>query len=194
MTKQITEFLLEEAGVPKRYWNARLSDFKVDTLSFTKGAHFICGPVGSGKTHLMAAVLREKLEKVLYGFTYDNKELAKQILCQDRCRCRFTTILNMLSEIKATFRNEKVTEQMIINKYTKDLDYLFIDDLGIEMVTDWSYTVIYQIIDKIYGDMAVNLFIVSNYPLSHLKEKLDERITSRIEEMCQITIMGKRDK
>ena len=95
----------------------------------------------------------------------------------------------MLSEIKFSFK-ENDTEE-VLNEY-EQAHLLIIDDLGAENITDWSYEMLYQIINYRYSNLLPTIFI-SNLSDLELEKKLDKRIVSRIYEMCKkgIRLTGK---
>ena len=81
----------------------------------------------------------------------------------------------------------------IIQRYS-EADCLVLDDLGAEKTTDWSFSVLYLIIDNRYNNYKKTI-ITSNFALNQLAGKLgDDRIPSRIRAMCSIVKMDGDDR
>ena len=118
---------------------------------------------GSGKTRFMAG-------------------LANELLHRYKMQVKFITSLQILSEIKESWRNnDDVSEVEIINRLS-DVEVLFIDDFGTEDgEKDWIKDRFYQLINDRYLNNKPTFF-TSNHPLDELN--YDERIKSRIEEKC----------
>lgn len=144
----------------------------LDNLKSGKGL-FITGTVGTGKTHLAISIIdyiARILKRKIYG------------------RIIFTTAIDLLSEIKYSYET-KDTEGTV--NFYEECDLLVIDDLGIEKSTDWTHELFYKIIDSRYSNMLPTI-ITTNLTDIEIKEKLSERIISRIYEMCQgVKLTGK---
>jgi DNA replication protein DnaC len=99
----------------------------------------------------------------------------------------FSSAVQIMAELKMSYNNrvDFPTEMEIIKKYS-EISILVLDDLGVEVVSDWAYQHLYLIIDNRYEADLVTIF-TSNFSLSELSEKLkDDRIPRRIGEMCKI--------
>jgi len=148
---------------------------------FTPGdeGFLLHGKVGTGKTHLLAAIIRHlTLEKGI--------------------RCRFIEFTHLLSEIKQGY-DEGRGETQVLNPLS-NVPVLAIDELGKGRNNDWQLSVIDEIISKRYNRGLTTLF-TTNYPLDvspgesddfaasatqeTLRERIDERIYSRLHEMAR---------
>ena len=136
----------------------------------------ISGPVGSGKTHLAAAVANYLIEK-LYTVIFGN-------------------ITDIMTLVKSTYsKDSEVSELQIIDTLTKDVDLLIVDDLGKEYQSPNTSTVLYQIINRLYEDEKP-IIVTTNFNSELLKTKYKERgeaIVSRITEMTIPIIMTGKD-
>ena len=184
-------------GVPKRYWKASIEDFPpaYRKLDLEK-SYYICGSRGVGKTHLLGGIYRQLVL---------NKEPERYT---DRdCRYRiyvefdnyyhgfpyFVSAPELLLEIRSTFGGRsKNSEEGIIRKFS-DKPVLLMDDLGAENASDWAVSVIFLLIDRRYNN-ELQTFITSNYNLNELASRLDDRISSRIAEMCEVLKMSGSDR
>lgn len=163
-------------GVYPLYKNATMNDIDekmCNKISSAQRNIYFQGPPGTGKTHLAVAMLNQDL--------------------RERKEVMFTTVTNLLIEIKSTFNNQSdKTEQDIVAKYS-DVDNLYLDDIGAERITDWSASLIYSIIDQRYGFEKRTIF-TSNLTIGELDEKLGARIASRIAGMCDFIKLGGSDR
>lgn len=139
----------------------------VESFPNTRGLLFM-GPVGTGKTHLAAAIanyLIEQLYTVLFG-----------------------NITDIIALVKTSYREEsELTELEIINTLTKDIDLLVIDDLGKEYPTENTAVLLYQIINRLYENEKP-VVITTNMTSEELKKRYQDKgeaIVSRITEMCK---------
>lgn len=125
---------------------------------------------GSGKTHLTACICNELLNQYH--------------------ECMFTSITDMSKKIMATFSGKGDTEAVI--KLYADVDFLFLDDVGVEAVKkndgdNWLQQQIYEIINLRYSNLKPTIF-TSNYSIAELIEKrgMWERTVDRITEMSSV--------
>ena len=138
-----------------------------------KSSLYICGDLGTGKTHLAAAI-------------------ANKIIQHGRA-VKFTTFSRMLQDIRSAFYAEsRETEAEAVKRY-QNAPILFIDDLGKEKPTEWNIALLFSLIDFRYCN-GLPTVITSNYTLDDLADKLTppmgdkmtaEAITDRLWEECQ---------
>lgn len=134
----------------------------------------LTGTVGTGKTHLLASIV---------------DYLARLYKCKfTRLLIIYFTSTGLLSEIKNSYENK--TSEDLINKI-KNCTLLIIDDFGAEKTTDWVLETYFEIIDYRYANLNP-VIIATNLTAAEIKEKLSERIMSRIYECCKgIKLTGK---
>ncbi len=102
------------------------------------------GTIGTGKTHLATAVLRQLIvERGARGIFYEYRELLKQI----------TNSFNP---------QVKITEQQVLQP-VYDAEVLVLDELGAARTTDWVADTIEHILNARYSSKKVTL-ITTNYP------------------------------
>lgn len=130
----------------------------------------IYGEPGNGKTYLASAIANELLIKFV------------PTIC--------VSIGGLLDRIQQTYNRWGKEAQSDVIRGICNADLLVIDDLGTELHTDWSRTMIYNIIDSRYRT-KLPLIITSNLKIN-IQEKngvladlYDRRTESRLLEMTQ---------
>jgi len=159
------------------YQDARLQDLAglgiVEQISSKPPEQdvYFYGPPGIGKTHAMAAFIRYYMNK---------KYSCKRINFDDFC-CLVRSTMSSAS---------KQTEWDLVQPL-KDVDILFIDDLGLrsKQETDFAYITLYSILNK-RQERMLPTFLSSNKDLDRLRQAFDERIVSRLRTALQIEMKG----
>jgi len=175
--------LLASRGVPKRYLGCTLDSFRAIDISrkrvlgiirrYTEKpvsageGLFLTGSNGTGKTHLAIAIMRE-------------------LILDDHLSCYFIKVPDLLLNIREHIANG-LSEKDIIEKY-KEYDYLFLDELGVEKVSEWVLQDLYLILDGRSGALKPTI-ITSNLGLEEIEEHIGSRFVSRIVEMCKSVVM-----
>lgn len=179
----------KKCGIGARYFSKTFSNFeirgngkaisecKLYCKNFLKNRKegkglFLTGTVGTGKTHLIAAIIdyiarlyKRKINRVMY----------------------FTST-GLLNEIRNSYNNNESEE--FVHK-VKNCSLLLIDDFGAEKTTDWVLETYFEIIDYRYSNLLPTI-IATNLTDKEIKEKLSERIMSRIYEVNKgIKLIGK---
>jgi len=118
------------------------------------------GNVGTGKSHLCAAIINEVIRA---GYT-----------------ALFTKTPRLLREIKDTFnRDSELTQSEILRKMAK-LDLLVIDEVGIQFGTDTERMILYEILDLRYEAMRPVILTTNITDLKSMEKLLGERIIDRL--------------
>jgi DNA replication protein DnaC len=122
-----------------------------------KESIILSGSVGSGKTHLAIAYLREFL------------------ISQQSGHFLITYIAEMIDKI---FKDDNNLENV------QQCNLLMLDDLGAESVKEWGLEKIFDVINYRYMEL-LPLIITTNLNAKELSAKIGQRSFSRIIEMCQ---------
>ena len=174
----------EDAQIPRRFWKKTLKNFEVRTsigrqlvvltkafvtsFSFEKEypkGLLMMGPVGCGKSHLAAAILKEVLAKGYSGLFYNSPDL--------------------LRDIRATFNNQgERTEDELIDEIT-GVDLLVLDDVGAEKISEFVLDRFYLIVNKRYEEYKP-MILTTNLDEEELIARIRNRTVSRLIEMCQV--------
>lgn len=174
--------LMAKVGVPKRFLNPKSAGKNFNL----KQSYYICGGVGTGKTDLAAAVLREILlntEPVEDDFGHFH---------MPRNFAVFVSAPAMFLSIRSGVSGNEISELELVKKYA-EAKVLVLDDLGTEKLSEWVMQTLYVIINARYENMLQTL-ITSNYTLQEIKNNFHERIASRIKGMCESVELKGQDK
>lgn len=191
--------IMLKRNISKRYLEAKISDFP-DSYSedFVKEKSvYIYGPRGTGKTHLMAGMMKYEILKS-EPIKYIGEGSIDFSIPMIHSYPLFITVPELLLMIRATFNlkthygDNVQTESDIIDSYS-DVDILYLDDLGTEKPSDWAIQVLYLLIDRRYSEMKRTV-ISSNLSLNEIADRLDDRISSRIAGMCEVIKMTGKDR
>lgn len=181
--------LTRSSNIPKRYRNATFESFnpkdnpraleiaKKFVMNFPEDKGLLlAGPVGTGKTHLAAAIANSLLNK-LYSVYFGN-------------------VVDIMGFIKSTYNQDsEISERDAISIMTDKVDLFIIDDLGKENNTEYTLSMLYQLINRVYENEKP-IIITTNFNSIELARKLGERgqaIVSRITEMCEPVIFKGED-
>jgi DNA replication protein DnaC len=141
--------------------------------SLSERGIFVFGKVGSGKTVFVIFLLIKYLREQWI----ENKDLKEFLFISPN---EFFLLLR-----RAQAKKIEVDEFDLLDKYC-NIDILVLDDIGIEKTSDWTFQMLFQLINFRYLNKKKTIF-TSNLSLEQLSEKLgDDRIPSRILQMCEI--------
>lgn len=150
-----------------------LSDVREKLLSAEYGQDiYIHGLVGVGKTYAMAALIRH--------YIYEG------------CECERLNFNDFCVSVRSTFSpSSTITEEAMI-KPLKNIDKLFIDDLGLSSKeeSEFSYQTFFSILNK-RQERMLPTFISSNKTVKQIGQTFDARIASRLQMALVIELTGK---
>lgn len=178
MTDEKIHRALRRAGVPGRYLQARLADFEnIPEPTWDRCGYFLAGIPGIGKSHLAAAILRDRCRQDHPKTVCRNNQNLDEIEIRDDAIC-WISAPRFLSEIRSTFgRNGGETQEDVVTRYAR-FDLLVLDDLGAEKITDWSASTLYDLISRREAEPR-DTVVTSNQTLDRIAE-WEPRIASRL--------------
>ncbi len=158
---------------PRREFAGALQVCKLYAANFNQHREqgtglILTGTVGTGKTHLVAAIAHELLSK-LTTVVFQPTPL-------------------LLQRIKATYKKNATETEMDLFKVLSGCDLLILDDVGAEKWTEWMETTIYSIIDERYRQMAP-VIITTNKKIPELRKQVGERSLDRLVEVSELVDM-----
>lgn len=161
----------ERAGIKPRFIDAEspMAARILEGVRRGMGA-YICGPVGTGKTHLASAVARMAVDEGM--------------------SVRVTDMLGILAAFKATYGGEG-SEDAVLGRLSR-CRLLVIDDLGKEAPTEWTLGQVFRVINDRYENMRP-VVVTTQFGKSDLIRRLARHgdaetavaIVSRLSETCR---------
>lgn len=164
--------LLKDSGIKGRYLNKDLDNYEIppgDKKAFDMALRYVqkfselrksgkglylTGAYGVGKTHIATGIARSLIEKEY------------KVICKPS--------VTLLADIKASYDdNSNLNEYELLRDYLR-ADLLIIDDLGKELITDWSLSMLYTILNMRYEDCRP-LIVTTNYTDAELIERLSRK-------------------
>lgn len=165
------EQIMQNRGVPKRFYSADKADFdKYPDLDVEQG-YFITGSCGTGKTRLLASIIKEMFKNGIPSY--------------------FISTTTWIESKKKMFDKQNDFDYLLDKILT--VDVLCIDDIGSERITDFVKNEIFYVVEYRYSNM-LKTFFTSNMSLRQIAESYDDRLASRIAEMCKVFKMNGEDR
>lgn len=116
---------------------------------------FLCGPCGSGKSHLVAAVASE--------------------LAQRGWHVAYSSVPELLDFVRNGFEDATSRQRV---EALQQAEFLVLDDIGAENLTSWAEETLFRIVNYRYLHRRATFF-TSNIPINRLPERLASRIAGR---------------
>lgn len=161
--------------LPERYRKASLEDFHGDTLTTTvvwlrkpTDGLFITGPVGTGKTHLVAAIVKH--------------------LTESSIDATFKRCAQFYADVREMFRMENYSQNSVLGPLERTR-FLALDDLGAGSLSDSERRYTLEILDRRLNKVRPTM-VTSNWRLGDIAEKMDDRIASRLAGFTGIELAG----
>jgi len=183
-------------GMPYGYLHVNKSLFKKPEMLQhikSKDSIYIHGKIGTGKTWLMAAIMREAAAK-----TKSIESTGAVYVEYSHLSGLFISLPELAVRLRDSTRSRSdISERYLLNKYGK-APTLFLDDVGADRATGYVKEQIraflYLLIERRSTGRNLRTVITSNLNLSELAQEYEERIASRIAGMCKIVKMSGKDR
>jgi DNA replication protein DnaC len=134
----------------------------------------LSGSAGTGKTSLAIATLKDWVKQT-----------------EGQRPARFVDVSEILAALKRSFSDSTADAESIL-EIAQANDFLVIDDLGKQKMSDWVADQFYLLINTLYTQKK-RVIITTNLPVKQLTNYLDYPVISRICQMCHQLQMGGAD-
>lgn len=128
-----------------------------------KNSMFLYGQVGRGKSGLSIAILKERMNQLVPALFIEAHEI--------------------MGRIRASYNPDSEYKEDEIIEAVKTVEFLVLDDLGAEKVSDWVKSKMFEIINARYNNLLATI-ITSNLNLDQIHRQYGDRLTDRIREMA----------
>ena len=129
------------------------------------------GTVGTGKTHLAAAIGNH----IVYELGYD---------------VYFMPFTEFLNTLRIYMNDKSRTEAFMARLYKADL--LIMDDLGKEKYTEWAAEQLFSLLDRRYRERQP-IIVTTNFTPKELDGRVDSAVMSRLAGSCKFIRMNGED-
>ena len=126
------------------------------------------GQIGSGKTHLAAAIANELLAA------------GQHIL--------FLVVPDFLDELRNSYHSSGEFNEIEIMEQAKNIPVLILDDLGNHNFTEWTQNKLFSLINYRLNQQLPSI-ITTNLDIPSLAEVLGQRVVSRIIASCEVCLL-----
>lgn len=160
-------------SVPARYQDATVFHPKAEAWceAVTENPHYrgllIAGPTGVGKTHL------------LWGIHY-------ALAAMDGPRMEVVKLVRLLSSLRPGGQGTQETLDKLCQ-----VPILAVDDVGAHKPSEWVNERLYEVIDTRYDNCKP---IIATTNRKNLDDVLDDRLLSRLAEMCESIVLKGKDR
>ncbi len=181
---------LLDAGIPDRFMGCTLGNWiaetpaQVQALAACNGfvrafienfavgrSAMLLGTVGTGKTHLGAAMLQAVIREHAH----------------DGLRGLYASAGSIIRDVKATFGNRGRTEADVYADLIRP-DLLVIDEVGVQHGTDFERQVLFEVINGRYEKIKPTI-VVSNLGVTELRQCLGDRAVDRLRDKSGIVVV-----
>ena len=218
--------MIRGPGIGKRHEGCTFDGFKVEkgngraldacrkVASGESEGVILLGPVGRGKTHLLAALamafdarrsarpkqddeesvsvpgIREILQRALNAADADEVPTLDPDEIKRECHIEFWPMLDLVSELRGEIRSGEFR----LSERCRKCDLLVLDDFGQERATDFVLEELERIVDWRYRNKLA-IAVSTNLTVQQMADpgKYGERAISRWAESCQLVQVGGGD-
>lgn len=184
--KERLEHLYKHASLPRRYVDSGIRTYPIDypeqeqalavitkylkslgeMMKQGRGLIFT-GPKGTGKTRLVCALANNAMHQLV--------------------SVRYTTMADMLADIKRAYDTAGMTEASQINRLVTAYDILILDEVDINRGSDNDLQLIFQVVNGRYNEVKPTI-VVSNQTPDTLGSFIGERAADRLRDAAMVVV------
>lgn len=128
--------------------------------------YLLCGPVGTGKSHLTKALL------------------IKWATPPHKLRSLFVSVADLMDELRGSFDTSPGAPTLLgVMERFSTPDILALDDLGAEKTTEWVQEKFRSLLDRRLA-LGLATFLTTNLSAEELSRRYDTRILDRLKEVA----------
>ena len=158
---------------------------------------YLHGPQGSGKTTYAAHILSQAIQGYIHAPNYfprfdpNSPEYIAGYRPEFADLFIFANLPQTFYTIKQSFNKNHTgpTEGQIIDRLLS-AKLLVLDDLGVEMPTDWGFQTLYLIVNHRYSEMLPTIYTSNRSPNELEGQLSDPRLVARLVETCSVEEMS----
>lgn len=122
----------------------------------------LLGNVGTGKTHLAAAI-------------------ANHVIRHTKSTALYITVSQIIRHVKGSFDREAEYSESDAYQHFGEPGLLIIDEIGVQNATEFELTVMFEVINWRYEEMRPTI-VISNRGIADLPKYLGDRVIDRLRE------------
>lgn len=153
-----------------------------DPPNTTQGL-LLCGTVGSGKTHIAAAIANAVIDHLRVD---DSQALEAERMGRSDSKLTpviFVSTVNLLSRLRSNFDKKSIDRDGDLMERVKSVPLLILDDFGAEKGSEWVSEKLFEIINHRYSEELPTILTTNATP-EELRAQVGDRTFDRIKEMC----------
>lgn len=177
-------------ALPKKY---HALDTSKDITPFVGKSLYLFGTTGTGKSVLMASLLKHYLRHGREDKIAD-KEMGyiDFVRRKDFFDTKWVSMTEFIMYLQSLYRSEGADPFDEAKRVAEFEGYLFLDDLGAGKITEYVQQMIYFILNH-REEACLKTVISSNLPLSKIDDVVGDRVSSRIAGMCEVIEISGED-
>lgn len=156
---ELSNYTVSSAGQAKALASA--TEYVDAVANGSASCLIMCGKVGTGKTHLAAAMVNRLVER--------------------RIKCRIVKLADLVRDIKSTWAKGSENSEGEVIAFYSALPVLFIDEVGVQFGSDTEKMLISEIIDNRYQELRPTV-LISNLDAQGVKQCIGDRSFDRLRE------------
>lgn len=192
--------ILELAGVPERFRDRTFGSFhqRSGTTAALRAARatgesgrglVLLGPPGTGKTHLAAAILAERVDRYLGAYPEPVAIDDGGMTVRPPFGSRFVGVPRLLEDLRRRIGDPSLRDPLTA---LESAPLLVLDDLGREKTSDWTADRLYVLVDARYGARRPTV-VTSNFSLDELADRGYDALVSRVCEDADLVGLSASD-